>query len=109
MFENAFLFAGLVFSGRFLDPHSVGLACAGFAAFCLLSSSGYVLNDYLDRDADRRHPKKRHRPIASGALRTRMPSGPQGSIRSVSSPVVTTIARSSTSNVSIESVLVMAP
>jgi len=66
--KNAFLFAGLVFSGRFLDPHSVGLACAGFAAFCLLSSSGYVLNDYLDRDADRRHPKKRHRPIASGAL-----------------------------------------
>lgn len=66
--KNALLFAALVFSGRVLDPDSVVRALAGFAAFCLLSSSGYVLNDYLDRDADRKHPKKRHRPIASGAL-----------------------------------------
>ncbi len=66
--KNGFLLAALVFSGEFLDPVSVGRALAGFVAFCLLSSSGYVLNDYLDRDADRRHPKKRHRPIASGAL-----------------------------------------
>ena len=66
--KNSFLFAALVFSGRFLDLHSVGRALIGFGAFCLLSSSGYVLNDYLDREADRKHPRKRHRPIASGAL-----------------------------------------
>jgi 4-hydroxybenzoate polyprenyltransferase len=66
--KNGLLFAGLIFSGRFVDPLSVARATAAFAAFCLLSSSGYVLNDYLDREADRKHPKKRHRPIASGAL-----------------------------------------
>jgi 4-hydroxybenzoate polyprenyltransferase len=46
----------------------VGRAVLAVVAFNLLSSSGYVLNDYLDREADRRHPKKRLRPIASGSL-----------------------------------------
>ena len=66
--KNAFLFAALIFSTEFLDPLSVMRTLQGFAAFCLLSSTGYVLNDYLDREADRKHPKKRFRPIASGAL-----------------------------------------
>lgn len=66
--KNAFLFAALVFSGQFLVPESIGRSFVGFASFCLLSSSGYILNDYLDREADRKHPRKRHRPIASGAL-----------------------------------------
>jgi 4-hydroxybenzoate polyprenyltransferase len=66
--KNALLFAALVFSGEVLNPEAVIRALVGFAAFCLLSSSGYALNDWLDREADRKHPKKRHRPIASGAL-----------------------------------------
>lgn len=66
--KNAFLFPALVFSGMFTDLRSIGLSATAFAAFCLLSSTGYVLNDFLDREADRKHPKKRHRPIASGAL-----------------------------------------
>ncbi len=66
--KNALLFAALIFSGQVLVADSVFRAFAGFTAFCLLSSAGYVLNDWLDRDADRKHPKKRHRPIASGAL-----------------------------------------
>jgi len=66
--KNVFLFAALVFSGGFMDPGQVMKALQGFAAFSLLASSGYILNDYLDREADRKHPKKKFRPIASGAL-----------------------------------------
>jgi 4-hydroxybenzoate polyprenyltransferase len=66
--KNAFLFAALIFSTEFLDPVQVVRSLLGFSAFCMLSSTGYVLNDYLDREADRNHPKKRFRPIASGAL-----------------------------------------
>lgn len=66
--KNVFLFAAIVFSRRFLDPTAVAQVLIGFLSFSLLASSGYVLNDYLDREADRRHPKKRFRPIASGAL-----------------------------------------
>jgi 4-hydroxybenzoate polyprenyltransferase len=67
-FKNIFLFPALLFSGRFLEPDPVIASLIGFGAFSLLASSGYILNDYLDREADRKHPKKRFRPIASGAL-----------------------------------------
>lgn len=66
--KNGLLFAALIFSGEFLVIESIVSALAGFAAFSLMASAGYVFNDYLDREADRRHPKKKHRPIASGAL-----------------------------------------
>jgi decaprenyl-phosphate phosphoribosyltransferase len=44
------------------------LTLQGFVAFCLVSSATYLLNDVLDVESDRRHPKKRLRPIASGAV-----------------------------------------
>jgi 4-hydroxybenzoate polyprenyltransferase len=66
--KQVFLFAAIVFSRKFLDPVAVVQVLTGVASFCLLSSSGYILNDYLDREADRSHPKKKFRPIASGAL-----------------------------------------
>jgi len=67
-FKNIFLFPALLFSGQFLEPEPVLKFAIGFAAFSMLASTGYILNDYLDREADRKHPKKRFRPIASGAL-----------------------------------------
>ena len=66
--KNGLLFAALLFSGRFLFVEDVARALIGFAAFSLVSSFGYLVNDALDREADRKHPTKRHRPIASGAL-----------------------------------------
>lgn len=66
--KNVLLFAALLFSFKFLDPHAVGRTLLGFLAFSLISSSGYVFNDIRDREADAVHPQKRLRPIASGAL-----------------------------------------
>lgn len=43
-------------------------ACGAFGVFCLLSSAVYLLNDVRDRDSDRLHPSKRHRPIAAGEI-----------------------------------------
>lgn len=51
-------------------PEAVVSLCLGFAAFCMAASSIYVLNDLVDIKADRAHPKKRHRPIASGRVGT---------------------------------------
>lgn len=66
--KNLFVFAGLLFSGRLLDPTAWPAALAAFVIFCGLSGAVYLVNDVLDRGADSRHPVKRHRPIASGAL-----------------------------------------
>jgi 4-hydroxybenzoate polyprenyltransferase len=68
--KNLILFGGLLFGQRLFDLRSVLYASAAFAIFCALSGVVYLLNDVADRDADRRHPLKRHRPIASGALST---------------------------------------
>lgn len=68
MTKNVFCFAGLIFSGRFREPGAIPGACLAFAAFCLVSSAVYILNDCIDRNRDRAHPRKRNRPIASGAV-----------------------------------------
>jgi 4-hydroxybenzoate polyprenyltransferase len=66
--KNGLLFAGLIFAGALGDLGAIGRALIGFVAFSLLSGSIYVFNDLRDVEADRLHPKKRLRPIASGAL-----------------------------------------
>jgi 4-hydroxybenzoate polyprenyltransferase len=66
--KNLIIFGALMLSGRLLDPTSVAYAVAAFAIFCALSGVVYLVNDIADRDADRRHPIKMHRPIASGDL-----------------------------------------
>ncbi|MGE5223144.1 MAG: decaprenyl-phosphate phosphoribosyltransferase [Omnitrophica WOR_2 bacterium] len=66
--KNGFLFAGLIFDGQLLSPVPFARTLAGFVLFCLLSSAVYLLNDITDLEADRQHPKKKYRPIASGEL-----------------------------------------
>ena len=66
--KNGFVFVGLLFGHAWNDAALVQAALAAFAAFCLLSSAVYVFNDLMDREQDRRHPEKKHRPLASGAV-----------------------------------------
>jgi 4-hydroxybenzoate polyprenyltransferase len=66
--KNLLLFAALIFAKELFVAESVTLAVLAFVAFCLASSSVYVVNDLLDAERDRRHPEKRDRPIASGAV-----------------------------------------
>lgn len=66
--KNAFVFVGVLFGHAWGNPATLMQAIFAFAAFCLLASAVYVMNDLLDREQDRRHPVKRQRPLASGAL-----------------------------------------
>ncbi|WP_448335817.1 decaprenyl-phosphate phosphoribosyltransferase [Bellilinea sp.] len=66
--KNVFVLAAVVFDKKLLNPEAVGKSLAGMVLFCLLSSSVYLINDILDAEADRNHPQKRNRPIASGKL-----------------------------------------
>jgi 4-hydroxybenzoate polyprenyltransferase len=66
--KNLLLFAALLFAGRILDPQALLTACLAFVAFCLASSSVYVVNDVVDAERDRLHPVKQRRPIASGSV-----------------------------------------
>lgn len=66
--KNLFVFAGLLFGRELFNPVALGRTAAAFACFCLLSGVVYVVNDIMDREADRRHPIKSSRPIASGAI-----------------------------------------
>jgi 4-hydroxybenzoate polyprenyltransferase len=66
--KNLLVYAGLIFSGKFDDPEAVVAATVTFAAFCMVASAGYLVNDAQDVEEDRQHPKKRRRPIAAGEL-----------------------------------------
>jgi 4-hydroxybenzoate polyprenyltransferase len=66
--KNIFIFAALVFDKQLLVVDSFLRTLAGFALFCLISSSVYIFNDIADVEADRQHPEKKNRPIASGRL-----------------------------------------
>lgn len=70
--KNAVCLAGVFFSESAGDPAALGAALRATLAFCLLSSCVYIFNDFLDRDDDRHHPVKRHRPLAKGSV------GPRG-------------------------------
>ena len=69
--KNAFVAAPLFFTPAALSAGNLGRVGLAVLCFCLLASAVYVLNDYTDREADRLHPEKRHRPLASGALGVR--------------------------------------
>lgn len=66
--KNLFVGVPLMYAQRLTDATSLLVTAGAFALFCLISGCVYVLNDLVDVDKDRVHPKKRHRPIPSGRL-----------------------------------------
>jgi decaprenyl-phosphate phosphoribosyltransferase len=66
--KNFFVFMPLFFAGKIFDPRLLLLSIAAFFIFSLTASCIYIINDYMDIAADQKHPKKRHRPLASGAI-----------------------------------------
>jgi 4-hydroxybenzoate polyprenyltransferase len=69
-YKNLIIFIGIVFSLNLLNFNLWINVISAFIVFCLLSGSMYIINDYLDIDKDRNHPKKCKRPLASGRLKT---------------------------------------
>lgn len=70
--KNVFVFAALVFARRVFVPVAFAQALAAFVCFCLVSGAVYLINDILDVEQDRLHPRKRRRPIAAGELSIRL-------------------------------------
>jgi len=69
--KNLFVFAGLVFDEKLFNPPLFLKTALAFVLFCLISSSVYLINDLIDLERDRKHPKKRNRPLPSGQLHPR--------------------------------------
>lgn len=66
--KNAFVVAPLFFTPSAVNEANLRNVALGLACFCAASSAVYVLNDYRDRDSDRMHPRKKHRPLAAGTV-----------------------------------------
>ena len=68
--KNGFVFLPLFFNGQLFDADALLSTFMAFVAFCFAAAGIYCMNDIVDAEADRRHPKKCSRPIASGAIST---------------------------------------
>jgi 4-hydroxybenzoate polyprenyltransferase len=68
--KNMIVWAPILFAGRITEPVLVARVAGCMASMCLMSSAIYVLNDLLDREADKLHPEKKNRPIAAGKITT---------------------------------------
>jgi 4-hydroxybenzoate polyprenyltransferase len=73
--KNGFVFAALIFASKVGHPDLVLRTVSAFLLFSLVSAGIYLLNDTVDRDADRQHPLKAHRPIAAGRVPVRLAAG----------------------------------
>lgn len=66
--KSLFVFMGVIFSHAWADTALVQSAVLAAVAFSLLSSGVYIVNDIVDIESDRQHPKKKHRPLAAGNI-----------------------------------------
>jgi 4-hydroxybenzoate polyprenyltransferase len=66
--KNGIIYAGLVFDGQLFVPSSFVRISIAFVLLCLAASTVYIINDLVDIERDRQHPKKRYRALPSGQL-----------------------------------------
>lgn len=69
--KNIFIFAPMLFSGKFFSVPYIKNSVAAFFLFSIVAGCIYIFNDTFDKEKDSRHPDKKKRPIASGALNAR--------------------------------------
>ena len=70
--KNIVIFAALIFDRQLTKVTSLLPTLAGFFLFCFITGAVYIINDLADLEADRKHPKKRSRPLAAGILPVRV-------------------------------------
>jgi 4-hydroxybenzoate polyprenyltransferase len=70
--KNIVIFAALIFDRQLTKVSSLLPTLAGFFLFCFITGIVYIINDLADLEADRKHPKKRFRPLAAGVLPVRV-------------------------------------
>lgn len=70
--KNGFVFAGILFDRKILEIDALGRVLAAFALFSMVASAVYLMNDIIDIERDRLHPKKKYRPLPSGKLPIRV-------------------------------------
>lgn len=63
-----FIFPAILFDGKLFDPESFARVTLAFVLFSMISGTVYIINDLVDIENDRQHPKKKHRPLPSGQL-----------------------------------------
>ncbi|RBQ16998.1 decaprenyl-phosphate phosphoribosyltransferase [Spongiactinospora rosea] len=85
--KNGLVLAAPLAAGELFTPAGARAALIAFAAFCLAASGAYLINDAADADADRQHPRKRHRPVASGLIPVPL-ARVAGALLAVSAPAV---------------------
>ena len=66
--KNVFVFAALVFDQKLTDWPLLGKTIVAFILFCMISSTVYIMNDLVDLEKDKQHPKKKRRALPSGQL-----------------------------------------
>jgi 4-hydroxybenzoate polyprenyltransferase len=86
--KNAFVMAPLFFTPPAFSVRHIESVVAGIVSFCALASAIYILNDYIDREADRKHPEKQFRPLAAGTLSTRFALTLMGILLASGSPLL---------------------
>jgi len=85
--KNTVVFAPLIFDEKLFQPTLLARTSLAFLLFCLISSTVYIINDLTDIEKDRLHPKKRERPLASGALSPGVAMAAAGLFIMISMPI----------------------